>query len=118
LFASIALGISGVMRIFDGIWALDYQGTVPNALRGAVFGADLRTYGWIYLVEGIILILASIGVVFGSQVSRWIGIIAGSLVCISAILLMPYFPVWSIAYIILGILVVYGLSVYDGEALT
>ncbi|MGP8221527.1 MAG: hypothetical protein ACLQQM_00695 [Acidimicrobiales bacterium] len=48
----------------------------------------------------------------------WIGIVAGSLVCISSTLLMPYFPVWAIAYIILGILVVYGLSVYGGEALT
>jgi hypothetical protein len=118
LFSSIALGISGVMRIFDGVWALSYHGAVPNGLQGAVFGADLRTYGWIYLVEGIVLILASAGVVVGSQVSRWIGIVAGSLVCISAIWLMPFYPVWAVTYIILGVLVVYGLAVYGGDALT
>ena len=119
LFASIALGIAGIMRVFDGIWALSYSGGLPDGLRGAIFGHDLKAYGWIYLVEGIILIACGVGVLAGSQLSRWIGIVAGSLACISAIWLMPFFPVWSFAYIILGILVVYGLVAYgDDTALT
>jgi hypothetical protein len=115
VFAAVALGISGLMRIFDAIWAFSYHGRVPNGLSGAVFGHDLRTYGWIYLVEGIILVFTAAGVVAGSQVGRVIGIIAASLACVSAIWLMPYYPVWSFTYILLGVLVVYALVAYGGE---
>ncbi len=116
LFASITLGIAGIMRIFDGVWALDYHGSVPSGLQGAVFGTSLSTYGWIYIVEGIVLIAAAAGVLAGSQVGRWIGIFAGSLTAISAIWLMPFYPVWAIIYIILGVMVVYALVVYGGES--
>ena len=28
---------------------------------------------------------------------------------------MPFYPVWSLAYIFVGILVIYGLAVYGGR---
>jgi hypothetical protein len=118
IFAATALGITGVMRIFDAIWAFNYHGALPDRLQGAVFGASLTTYGWLYIVEAVILILAAAGVIVGSQVGRWVGIIAGALACISAIWLMPFYPVWSITYIILGLLVVYALAAYGGEPVT
>jgi hypothetical protein len=86
-----------------------------TACKGAVFGHSLSTYGWIYLVEAIILIACAAGVIAGSQISRWVGIAAGALACISAIWLMPYFPVWSIAYIILGGLVIYALAAFGRD---
>ena len=115
LFAGITLGIAGVMRIFDAIWAFNYSGTLPDGLRGADFGQSLTTYGWIYLVEAILLILCAAAVLMGSQVGRWVGIAAGALASISAIWLMPFFPVWGIVYLILGVLVVYALAAYGGE---
>jgi hypothetical protein len=115
VFAAVVLGIAGIMRIFDAVWAFSYHGALPDGLQGAVFGHSLSTYGWIYLVEAIILIACAAGVIAGSQLSRWVGIAAGALACISAIWLMPYFPVWSIAYIILGGLVIYALAAFGGE---
>jgi hypothetical protein len=115
VFAAVVLGIAGIMRIFDGVWAFSYHGALPDGLQGAVFGHSLSTYGWIYLVEAIILIACAAGVIAGSQLSRWVGIAAGALACISAIWLMPYFPVWSIAHIILGGLVIYALAAFGGE---
>ncbi len=115
LFAGITLGVAGVMRIFDAIWAFNYNGILPDGLRGAVFGQSLTTYGWIYLVEAILLILCAAAVLAGSQVGRWVGIVAGALASISAIWLMPFFPVWGIVYLILGVLVVYALAAYGGE---
>jgi hypothetical protein len=115
VFAAVVLGIAGIMRIFDAVWAFSYHGALPDGLQGAVFGHSLSTYGWIYLVEAIILIACAAGVIAGSQLSRWVGIAAGALACISAIWLMPYFPVWSIAYIILGGLGIYALAAFGGE---
>ena len=34
LFAAIALGVAGIMRIFDAIWAFRYHGVLPGSSRG------------------------------------------------------------------------------------
>ena len=112
MFAAIALGVAGIMRIFDAIWAFRYHGVLPENLENAIFGHSLTTYGWVYLVVGIVLILCAFGVLARSQVSRWIGIFAGAVLSISAIWWMPYYPVWSLTYIGIGILVIYGLAAY------
>ena len=81
-FAGTVLGIAGIMRIFDAIWAFRYHGAVPNNLENAIFGHSLKTYGWVYLVVAAILLLSSFGVMARSQFSRWIGIFAGAVMAI------------------------------------
>ena len=112
IFASVVLGIAGIMRIFDAIWAFSYHGALPNNLENALFGHSLKTYGWVYLVVGIVLILCAGGVVMGSQFSRWLGVFAGAVMAISAIWWMPYYPIWSLTYIVIGIFVIYALAAY------
>jgi hypothetical protein len=34
---------------------------------------------------------------------------------ISSFWLMPYYPVWSFTYVMIGVLVIYGLAVYGGR---
>ncbi|MET0144020.1 MAG: hypothetical protein ABW328_04430 [Ilumatobacteraceae bacterium] len=114
-FAGTILGIAGIMRIFDAIWAFRYDGVVPDGLEGAVLGTSLTTYGWVYLVVGVILIGASFAVLARSQFARWIGIVAGAILAITALWWMPYYPVWSLAYVMIGILVVYGLAAHGGR---
>jgi hypothetical protein len=115
LFAAIVLGVAGIMRFFDAIWAFRYHGVLPENFEAALFGHSLKTYGWVYLIVAAVLIVSAIGVVVRSQVSRWIGIFAGALLSISAIWWMPYYPVWSLTYIFAGIAVIYGLTVYGGR---
>jgi hypothetical protein len=114
-FAATVLGIAGVMRLFDAIWAWSYHGTLPDNLDGALFGHSLKTYGWVYFIVALILIGSSFGIASGSQFSRWIGIVAGGVLAISSIWWMPYYPIWSLAYITIGILVIYALSAYGGR---
>ena len=114
-FAGTVLGIAGIMRIFDAIWAFRYHGALPDNLEDAIFGHSLNTYGWVYLVVAAILLVSSFGVLARSQFSRWIGIFAGAVMAISAIWWMPYYPVWSLVYIFLGVLVIYALAVHGGK---
>jgi hypothetical protein len=52
----------------------------------------------------------------GAEISRWVGIIAAALGAISATFLVPYYPVWALLYIIVAIMVIYGLSAhYDDK---
>jgi|307.fasta_scaffold57101_3 hypothetical protein len=114
LFAAIALGVAGIMRIFDAIWAFQYHGVLPANLENAIFGHSLKTYGWIFLVVAAVYIFAALTVMNGSQVARWIGIIAGAVGAISAIWWMPYYPIWSLLYVAVGALVTYALVVHGG----
>ncbi len=114
-FAGTVLGIAGIMRLFDAIWAWTYHGVLPGNLEGAVFGHSLKTYGWVDFFVALILVAASLGVLVGSQLSRWIGIVAGVIMAISAIWWMPYYPIWSFTYIAIGILTVYALAAHDSR---
>jgi hypothetical protein len=119
-FSAVVLIIAGIMRVIDAIWAFGYKGSVPDGLRGALLGHSLTTYGWIWLIIGVILIAAG-ALVLGpgdrpsAEVSRWTGIVAASLGAISAIFVMPYYPVWSLIYIAIAIMVIYGLSAHYDE---
>jgi hypothetical protein len=115
VFAAIVLGVAGIMRIFDAIWAFRYHGVLPQNFEDAIFGHSLKTYGWVYAIVAAILIVCAFGVLARSQVSRWIGIFAGAVMAISSIWWMPYYPVWSLTYVAVGIVVIYGLAVYGGR---
>jgi hypothetical protein len=115
VFSAVILGVAGIMRILDSIWAFRYHGVLPQNLENAIYGTSLKTYAWIWLIVGIVLILAGIAVMSRSQIARWIGILAGAVAAVSAIGWLPYYPGWSIVYMAAGVLVIYALSVYGGR---
>jgi len=117
-FAAVVLGVAGIMRIFDAIWAFRYHGALPDNFEAAIFGHSLKTYGWIYLVVAAVLIVSAVLVLSGSQLARWVGVAAGAIIAISAVWWMPYYPIWSLTYIAIGALVIYALVVYGGNAET
>ena len=119
-FSVVVLIIAGIMRVIDAIWAFGYHGAIPDNLQGALLGHSLATYGWRWLIIGVILIVAG-ALVLGpsdqrsAEVSRWIGIVAAALAAISAIFVMPYYPLWALIYIAIAVMVIYGLSARYGE---
>ena len=116
VFAAIVLGVAGVMRIFDSIWAFRYHGVLPQHLEDAIFGTSLKTYGWVYLVVGILLILCAFAVISRSQIGIWAGVVVAAIASISAIWWMPYYPIWSLTYVGLGVLVIYGLVAHGVDS--
>ncbi len=114
--AATFLGVAGIMRIFDAIWAFRYHGVLPSNLEDGIFGHSLKTYGWVYLVVAVILILSAIAIVVNrSQIGRWIGVAAGAIMAITSIWWMPYYPIWSLTYIALGVFVVYALVAHGAR---
>ena len=114
-FAGTILGLAGIMRILDGIWALRYDGALPDGLQDAVLGHSLDTYGWLWIAVGVLLILVSFGIVQRSQLSRWIGYLGAVVLGVSATVWLPYYPVWSLIYIAIAVMVFYALARYGGR---
>jgi hypothetical protein len=115
MFAAIVLMIAGGMRIFDAIWAFQYNGVLPQNLENAVFGHSLTTYGWVYIIVAIVLIGSGLLLLSGSQAARWIGVVAAALGALAAMPWMPYYPVWSLVYVGIGALVVYALVAHGSR---
>ena len=116
LFAATMLGLAGILSVIDGIVALSRSRFFVGS-QVYVF-SDLRTWGWITLLVGVLLVLAAMGVFAGSQFSRWFGIFAASLSVIAHFSAMNMYPFWSLIVVTCGVLVIYALAVYGGREST
>ena len=55
-FASIILIFAGLMRILDALWAFSVGNKGDGQLSDALLGSDISTYGWWFLLVGVVLI--------------------------------------------------------------
>jgi len=113
LYASVILGLVGTFNVIDGIVALSKASFYVADAR-YVF-SDLRTWGWIVLILGILQIVAAWTVFNGSSFARWFGIFAASLNAVAQLAFLQAYPFWSIAAFTMDMLVVYALAVYGGS---
>ena len=104
IFAAILLLIVGTLNIIYGIGALDDARIFVNDQRFIL--TNLNTMGWVLIILGVLQLTGGFSLMAGNTYGRVIGIIAGSLGAIGALLSIGgRYPWWS-----LGIFV---LCVYD-----
>ena len=114
LFAGAMLGILGTVNLIEGIAAISRSHFfVGNAHY--VFG-DLKTWGWVALILGVLQGLASLGIFVRNQFARWAGVGFGILNAIAQLLSISSYPFWALSLFALDILVVYGLIAYGGRS--
>ena len=114
-FAGTMLGLAGIMRLLDSFWSFRYHGGLPDGLRDGVLGSSVKNYAWLWLFVGIVLIGSSVLILARSQLARWVGYFAAAIGAVSAMAWMPYYPVWSLIYVGIAVLVFYALARYGGR---
>jgi hypothetical protein len=115
LFASVVMITGGIMRVLDAFWAFDKDDEIGQNLQVIVWDDDLQAYGWLWLIVGILLIVAGFGVLTRSPWARWFGIFMASIAAISSFLWIYAFPIWSLVGTLIAFAVVYGLATYGGR---
>jgi hypothetical protein len=114
VFAGVLLGIVGTMNIIYGIGALDNANVFVNDTRFIL--DDLNTLGWVAIVLGVIQLSAAFSLFAGGGYGRVIGIIAGVLGAIGALLSIGgSYPWWSLALFALCVWVVHGLIIFGED---
>ena len=103
------------MRVFDSLWAFSYSGQLPEELQDSVFGDNLTTYAWLWLGVGALLIASSFLLLKRSQLARWVGFVTAAVLALSAMVWMPYYPIWSLTYVGIAVLTFYALAVHGGR---
>jgi hypothetical protein len=114
MFAWIMLITAGVLNIIDGVVALGKTSFWTDYGAVYVYG-DLRTWGWIVLIWGIVLCFAAASVWRGGGFGRWLGIFAAAINLFLQMFFLPAYPFWALTIMVLDVLVIYGLTVYGGS---
>jgi hypothetical protein len=113
IFASALLAIVGFFNLIDGISAIA-KSSVYVANARYVFG-DLRAWGWVVLILGILQLLAALGVIVGNQVARWFGVAVIGLNLIAQMFFLPGYPFWSLMIIAVDVVALWGLCKYGSR---
>jgi hypothetical protein len=113
-FAAVLLLVLGVFNLFDGTAAVARSHVfVVNAHY--VIG-DLRAWGWVALILGVLQLLAGGGVLTGNQFARWFGVAVVSLNALAQFFFIPAYPFWSLTIIAVDMVALYGLCLYGNRS--
>jgi len=112
-FAGILLVIAGALNVIYGIAAIgNSKFFVANTKY--IF-SDLKTWGWIALIVGILQVLAAGSLWAGGLYGRIVGIGAASLSAIAALLSIPGYPFWSLAIFALDVVIIHQIATRGTE---
>jgi len=114
MFAAMLLLIVGMINIIYGIGALDDANIFVNDTRFIL--DNLNTLGWVLIILGVIQLTGGFSLLSGNTYGRVIGIVAGTLGAIGALLSIGgQYPWWSLGVFALCVYVVHGIIVYGEE---
>jgi hypothetical protein len=113
LFAGIMIGIVGLLNLVAGISAIDNAHLYTR--HAELVLADLKTFGWILTVLGVLQLGASILIFRNSDLGRWAGIGFAGLNMITLFFFLPAYPFYAITLFFIDMIVIWGLIMYGGS---
>jgi hypothetical protein len=114
VFAAILLLLVGTLNIIYGIGAIADANFYANDTRYIL--TNLNAMGWVLIILGVIQLTGGFSLMSGNVYGRVIGIIAGSLGAIGALLSMGNaHPFWELAIFFLCVWIVYGIVVFGED---
>jgi hypothetical protein len=117
LFAGIMILIVGTMNVFDGLVGITQTNYIKRLLPNAELPVtnDVKTWSWVVLIIGAVMILAGFLIFVGNMFGRVVGIIVASLNALVQLAYLNHNTFWSLTMIIIDILVIYGLAAHGGR---
>jgi len=112
IFARIILVMVGTMNILDGVWAIRAQDT---ALDTIFFKNNLEAWGWFWLILGIVIFAAGVGVFRRSRWAVAVGVAVAAIGAVLNILWLFQYPGQTLVLVGLQVLVLYGLIQYGED---
>ena len=116
LFAGIMIIIVGTFNVIDGLVAITDEGYFKNVgSQQLPVTNDVKTWGWVVLILGAVMILAGFLIFVGNMFGRVIGVVVAGANAIIQLAYLPHFPFWSFTMILVDILVIWGIVVHGGR---
>jgi hypothetical protein len=110
-FAAVLMSLLGFFHILQGVAAVS-NGAFYVENPGYVFASNVTTWGWLHILGGIIITLASFWLLVGDPYARIVAVVVALFSAIGNFLSIPYYPVWSIVLIALDFLIIWAVTSY------
>ena len=115
-FAGLLMVVIGAIDFFEGLIAVirgQYYVLTPSQI--IVF--DTKTWGWLTLLWGIVVVLAGWGLLTGAGWARWFAIVVGSLTLLEQLAFVgsASYPLWALAVLAFTVIVLWALMVHWDE---
>ena len=116
VFAGIMILIVGALNVFDGLVGLTQENYIKQFTNGQLpITNNVKTWSWVVLILGIIMILAGFLIFSGNMFGRVVGILVASLNLLVQLAYLNHNTFWSLTMILIDILVIYGLAAHGGR---
>jgi hypothetical protein len=108
-FAGVLAVVIGFFTGISGIAAISEDDTLQAAAHETLFGVDYTTWGWFWLVLGIVQVIIG-GLILARHPSGLLlGVVWASLSLTLTVFVIFVYPFWALAVIGLDILIIWGL---------
>jgi hypothetical protein len=87
----------------------------PNGNAELPLTNDLKTWSWVVLIVGVVMVLAGFLIFSGNMFGRIVGVFAASVNAIIQLSYIDHNPFWSFTIIVVDVLIIYGLVAHGGR---
>jgi uncharacterized membrane protein HdeD (DUF308 family) len=115
-FAGIVLALAGILNFIWGIAAIDDSAFFTDEGRYILFD-DLNTWGWFFLIVGVLQMAAAFSIWNGHAFGQLFGIFSASMNIIVLLFTVNAYPFAAFMLFIIDLLVIYALVAYGGQRL-
>ena len=113
-FAGALLLAIGGMQIIAGLVGI-FKNNFYVVTSSHLIAFNYTTWGWIYLIMGIIIMLAGIGLWTGQTWARILAVFLAVLSIIAQVSFITAYPLWSIIAIVIDGFIIYALTMHGSE---
>ncbi|MDI2027704.1 hypothetical protein QFW96_03750 [Saccharopolyspora sp. TS4A08] len=114
-FGAIVLVVGGIVQFVNGLIALAHSGSTYLLPSGMAVQVGFGSVAISFMIMGVVLAAAGIGVMSGRTWARVLAIALAVLSVLANIAFFPAYPVWSGVVIVLDVLVIYALLAHGRE---
>src|SRR6478609_8581597 len=119
IFAGIMVILVGMFNVIDGLRAItnasQVQSHFPNGNVELPLTNNVKTWGWLVLIIGVVMILAGFLIFSGNMFGRIVGIAIAALNAVVQLSYLDHNTFWSFTMILVDILVIYALVAHGGR---
>ena len=114
LFATTVFIVLGTFNTIYGLTMLLNDEWVIFGAK-TVWYLDISAWGWITLLVALIQFVVAWGIANAEMWARVLGVIAAGIALVNAFVLVPYYPWWSVAVMVLAGFVIWAITVHGKE---
>jgi hypothetical protein len=113
-FASFMMMLLGVLQGIAGLAAI-FKDNYYVVTENHLLAFNYKTWGWINLILGIIILMAGLELLRGAMWARVLAVFLAILSFTANMGFVNAYPIWSITMMVVDVLVIYALTVHGGE---